>query len=56
MVSKVDNKILEILQGDVRTPVSKIAKEVGLSENGVRYRLEKLEKWYMPLPSRGRLN
>ncbi|MGB2841864.1 MAG: winged helix-turn-helix transcriptional regulator [Methanosarcinales archaeon] len=44
MVSKVDNKILEILQRDVRTPISKIAKEVGLSENGVRYRLEKLEK------------
>ena len=44
MVSKVDNKILEILQQDVRTPVSKIAKEVNLSENGVRYRLEKLEK------------
>jgi DNA-binding Lrp family transcriptional regulator len=44
MVSKVDNKILEMLQRDVRTPVSKIAKEVGLSENGVRYRLEKLEK------------
>lgn len=44
MVSKVDNKILEILQEDVRTPISKIAKEVGLSENGVRYRLEKLEK------------
>jgi len=44
MVSKVDNKILEILQQDVRTPISKIAKEVGLSENGVRYRLEKLEK------------
>ncbi|MEA1999159.1 MAG: Lrp/AsnC family transcriptional regulator [Euryarchaeota archaeon] len=44
MVSKVDNKILEILQQDVRTPVSKIAKEVSLSENGVRYRLEKLEK------------
>ncbi|MBK5189895.1 MAG: Lrp/AsnC family transcriptional regulator [Methanosarcinales archaeon] len=44
MVSKVDNRILEMLQLDVRTPVSKIAKEVGLSENGVRYRLEKLEK------------
>ncbi|MGB2728799.1 MAG: Lrp/AsnC family transcriptional regulator [Halobacteriota archaeon] len=44
MVSKVDNKILEILQRDVRTPISKIAKEVSLSENGVRYRLEKLEK------------
>ncbi len=44
MVSKVDKKILEILQMDVRTPISKIAKKVGLSENGVRYRLEKLEK------------
>jgi len=44
MVGKIDNKILEILQGDVRTPISKIAKVVGLSENGVRYRLEKLEK------------
>ena len=43
MVSKIDARILEILQGDVRTPISKIAKEVGLSENGVRYRLEKLE-------------
>jgi Lrp/AsnC family transcriptional regulator for asnA, asnC and gidA len=44
VVGKIDNKILEILQRDVRTPISKIAKEVGLSENGVRYRLEKLEK------------
>jgi DNA-binding Lrp family transcriptional regulator len=44
MVSKIDARILEILQRDVRTPISKIAKEVGLSENGVRYRLEKLEK------------
>lgn len=44
MLSKIDARILEILQRDVRTPISKIAKEVGLSENGVRYRLEKLEK------------
>ncbi len=44
MVSKIDTKILELLQRDVRTPISKIAREVGLSENGVRYRLEKLEK------------
>jgi DNA-binding Lrp family transcriptional regulator len=44
MMSKIDARILEILQRDVRTPISKIAKEVGLSENGVRYRLEKLEK------------
>jgi DNA-binding Lrp family transcriptional regulator len=44
MVSRVDNKILAILQSDVRMPISKIAREVSLSENGVRYRLEKLEK------------
>lgn len=44
MVSAIDKKILELLQRDVRTPISKIAKEVNLSENGVRYRLEKLEQ------------
>ncbi|WP_135606859.1 Lrp/AsnC family transcriptional regulator [Methanococcoides sp. NM1] len=44
MVSKKDKIILEILQQGARTPISEIAKKVGLSENGVRYRLEKLEK------------
>ena len=44
MVSKKDTKILEILQKEARTPISEIAKLVNLSENGVRYRLEKLEK------------
>jgi Lrp/AsnC family transcriptional regulator for asnA, asnC and gidA len=44
MVSKKDETILSILQGGARTPVSEIAKQVGLSENGVRYRLEKLEQ------------
>ncbi len=43
MVSKKDILILSILQEGARTPVSEIAKQVGLSENGVRYRLEKLE-------------
>lgn len=43
MVSKKDEVILAILQNGARTPISEIAKEVGLSENGVRYRLEKLE-------------
>ena len=43
MVSKKDEVILSILQKGARTPISEIAKEVGLSENGVRYRLEKLE-------------
>lgn len=44
MVSKKDKMILEILQQGARTPISEIAKNVNLSENGVRYRLEKLEK------------
>lgn len=43
MVSKKDEKILEILQNGARTPISEIAEQVNLSENGVRYRLEKLE-------------
>lgn len=43
MVSKTDKLILEILQQGARTPISEIAKKVDLSENGVRYRLEKLE-------------
>lgn len=44
MVSKKDEVILSILQNGARTPISEIAKEVDLSENGVRYRLEKLEE------------
>ncbi len=44
MVSKKDILILSILQEGARTPVSEIAKQVGLSENGVRYRLDKLEE------------
>jgi Lrp/AsnC family transcriptional regulator for asnA, asnC and gidA len=44
MVSRKDQKIVELLQKDARTPISEISREVGLSENGVRYRLEKLEE------------
>jgi Lrp/AsnC family leucine-responsive transcriptional regulator len=44
MLSKIDRMIIKLLQHDVRMPISKIAKEVHLSENGVRYRLEKLEQ------------
>ncbi|MDK2833626.1 MAG: hypothetical protein PWP63_713 [Methanolobus sp.] len=44
MVNKKDLVILSILQEGARIPVSEIAKKVGLSENGVRYRLEKLEE------------
>ncbi|WP_292462929.1 Lrp/AsnC family transcriptional regulator [Methanolobus sp.] len=44
MVNKKDLIILSILQNGARIPISEIAKKVGLSENGVRYRLEKLEE------------
>ena len=44
MVSKVDKKILELLQQDARMPLTHIAKEVDMSENGVKYRLDKLEE------------
>jgi len=44
MVSRKDQKIIEMLQKDSRTPISEISREVDLSENGVRYRLEKLEE------------
>ncbi|TGC11154.1 Lrp/AsnC family transcriptional regulator [Methanolobus halotolerans] len=44
MLNKKDMMILSILQERARTPISEIAKQVGLSENGVRYRLEKLEE------------
>jgi Lrp/AsnC family transcriptional regulator for asnA, asnC and gidA len=43
MVSKKDEEIIEILQSEGRVPISEISRRVGLSENGVRYRLEKLE-------------
>jgi Lrp/AsnC family transcriptional regulator for asnA, asnC and gidA len=44
MVSRKDEEIIAILQTEGRVPVSEIARRVGLSENGVRYRLEKLEE------------
>ena len=44
MVSKKDREILEIIQNNSRTSIADISRHVGLSENGVRYRLEKLEK------------
>ncbi|MEA2054186.1 MAG: Lrp/AsnC family transcriptional regulator [Candidatus Thermoplasmatota archaeon] len=43
-LNKKDKKIVEVIQKDARTPISNIARKVGLSENGVRYRLEKLEE------------
>jgi len=44
MVSRKDMDILAILQENARTSIAEISRQVGLSENGIRYRLEKLEK------------
>ena len=44
MLSKIDHKIIEILQKDAKTPITQVAKEVNMSENGVKYRLDKLEQ------------
>jgi len=39
-----DWKILEILSKNARTPISKIAKEVELSRDAVKYRMNKMEQ------------
>ncbi len=44
MVTKKDMKILELLQKDSRMPITEIAESVDMSENGVRYRLSKMEE------------
>jgi Lrp/AsnC family transcriptional regulator of lysine biosynthesis len=41
-INKIDEKILEILRENARTPYVEIARKVGLSEGGVRKRIEKL--------------
>ncbi len=43
MLNKTDYAIIRMLQKNARTPISEIARQTHLSENGVRYRLEKLE-------------
>jgi len=40
----IDLKILSILQGDARVPISKLAKQVGLSPPSVHERISKLEE------------
>ena len=37
-----DYKLIELLRRDSRTPISKLASELGLSESAVRKRLQKL--------------
>lgn len=39
-----EERIIELLQKDARMPLTKIAKIVGLSENTVKNRIEKLKK------------
>lgn len=38
-----DLRILRLLQGNPRLPVSRIAKAVGLTDNAVRYRIKRLQ-------------
>jgi DNA-binding Lrp family transcriptional regulator len=44
LVDETDLKILAHLDLDVRAPVSKIAKEIGLSPNAVKTRIEKMRE------------
>lgn len=44
MIDDKDKKIIEILEKNARTPYTKIAKELGLSEGAIRKRVENLEK------------
>jgi Lrp/AsnC family transcriptional regulator for asnA, asnC and gidA len=39
-----EEQIIELLQQDARMPLTKIAKKVGLSENTIKNRIEKLKK------------
>jgi Lrp/AsnC family transcriptional regulator for asnA, asnC and gidA len=43
LASVEEERIIELLQKDARMPFAKIAKKVGLSENTVRKRIEKLK-------------
>lgn len=43
-INQKDEKILAMLDGDSRVSVSKLAKKLNLSKDGVNYRLKKLEK------------
>jgi len=44
LASVEEERIIELLQKDARMPMAKIAKLVGLSENTVRKRIEKLKR------------
>ncbi|ADM28553.1 transcriptional regulator, AsnC family [Ignisphaera aggregans DSM 17230] len=44
ILDDVDLKLLKLLKENARTPYSKLAKELGISESGVRKRIRKLIK------------
>ena len=44
MIDEIDKKIIEMLQKNARTPFTRIAEEIGLSEGAVRKRVEALER------------
>ena len=44
MIDEIDRKIIEILSNNARTPYTKIAKEVGLSEGAIRKRVAAMEE------------
>lgn len=41
-VDPINLRILHILERDARTPIARIARQVGLTENAVRYRVRRL--------------
>ncbi len=43
-IDEIDKKLLNILQRDAKTPYSKIAKSIGISEATVHVRIKKLKK------------
>lgn len=43
-MDSVDLKLLRIIANDARTPLRKMAREVGLSTSGVRRRIKQLER------------
>jgi Lrp/AsnC family transcriptional regulator for asnA, asnC and gidA len=43
-MDSVDFKLLRIITDDARTPLKKMAREVGLSPSGVRRRIKRLER------------
>jgi len=43
-LDEIDNKILDMLLADSRTPLSHISQEVGLSSPAIRERINKLKK------------